>query len=76
MPLLFATSSMKVWKPRITLAPPVSSARFRAAGLVQRLFVGAMASITTSARKPIRCSVTSSTSDASSTSPTSRPESR
>ena len=49
----------------------LAGALFIAAGLVQKLLVGARAPMITSVRKPIRCSVASSTSDASSTSPTS-----
>ena len=48
-PSLFTRSSTKLTAPATTLPPPVSKARFSAAGLVARKFVGA----TASTRNPI-----------------------
>jgi hypothetical protein len=69
-PPLVVRSVMKFRAPRRRLTPPVSNARFRAAGLVARKLVGAMAS--TRARRanvafPFQGSSSSATARRSST---------
>src|SRR5579862_5333690 len=69
-PPLLSTSSTKLRVPAATLAPPVSSARLIAAGLVKKKFVGAIASSTNPAARRALASSTASPDPAASTSAT------